>query len=70
MYNDDGLTRMLEEADNRIVCHVSHMIEKGRELNPELNEGQGITNVKVRTVNTGVIVILLTFMHQFLLLYW
>ena len=27
MYEDDNLT--LEEADNRIVCHISHMIEKG-----------------------------------------
>ena len=27
MYNDDGLT--FEEADNRIICHLWHMIRNG-----------------------------------------
>ena len=43
-----------EEADNRIVIHIADMIR---------NE---ITIIKLRTVDTDVIVILLTFMPQFL----
>lgn len=52
MYKDDGLT--LEEADNRMVCHVCHMIDNG------------ILNIKIRTVDSDVIVILAAFMEQFL----
>ena len=51
MYKDDNLT--LEEADNRIVCHISHMIHGG------------ISDILIRTVDTDVIIILLAFMAQF-----
>ena len=55
LYNDDGLT--LEEADNRILCHISHMVENG------------LLNIKVRSVDTDVIIILLiAYMKQFILI--
>ena len=44
----------LEEADNRIVCHIIDMIKCG------------FSQVTVRTADSGVIVILLAFMPQFL----
>ena len=43
-----------EEADNRMVIHIRHMLEKG------------ICNIKVRTLDTDVIVILLSFMYEFI----
>ena len=43
-----------EEADNRIVIHIADMIRND------------ITKIKLRTVDTDVIVILLAFMPQFL----
>ena len=52
-YTDDNLT--LEEADNRIICHIRHMIKV------DLN----LTSIKVRSADTDVIVILLAFMPQF-----
>ena len=51
MYEDDGLT--LEEADNRMICHISHMIDSG------------MSRIAVRTADTDVIFILLGFMSQF-----
>ena len=42
-----------EEADNRMVIHIKDMLEKD------------IANIKLRTVDTDVIVILLSFMPQF-----
>ncbi len=39
-----------EEADNRMVIHIKDMLEKG------------INNIKVQTLDTDVIVILLSFM--------
>ena len=47
----DGLH---EEADNRIIIHIADMIRND------------ITKIKLRTVDTEVIVILLAFMPQFL----
>ena len=52
MYTDDKLT--LEEADNRIICHIGHMIK-----------ADNLTSIKVRSADTDVIVILLEFMPQF-----
>ena len=52
MYTDDNLT--LEEADNRIICHIGHMIK-----------ADNLTSIKVRSADTDVIVILLAFMPQF-----
>ena len=45
---------MLEEADNRIICHVMDMLNKG------------IKSVTVRTVDSDVVVILLGFTTKFL----
>ena len=53
MYTDDNLT--LEEADNRIICHIGHMIKAADNL----------ISIKVRSADTDVIVILLEFMPQF-----
>ena len=44
----------LEEADNRIICHIGHMIK-----------ADNLTSIKVRSADTDVIVILLAFMPQF-----
>ena len=52
MYTDDNLT--LEEADNRIICHIGHMIK-----------ADNLISIKVRSADTDVIVILLEFMPQF-----
>ena len=54
MYTDDNLT--LEEADNRIICHIRHMIK-----------ADNLTSIKVRSADadTDVIIILLAFMPQF-----
>ena len=40
----------LKEADNQIICHIGHMIK---------------VDIKVRSADTDVIVILLEFMPQF-----
>ena len=45
---------MLEEADNRIICHVMDMLNKG------------IKSITVRTVDSDVVVILLGFTTKFL----
>ena len=42
-----------EEADNRMVIHIKDMLEKD------------IANIKLRTVDTDVIVLLLSFLPQF-----
>ena len=52
MYTDENLT--LEEADNRIICHIGHMIK-----------ADILISIKVRSADTDVIVILLEFMPQF-----
>ena len=44
----------LEEADNRIICHLEEQIKLG------------ITKVMVRTVDSDVIILLLAFMPQFM----
>ena len=44
----------LEEAYNRIICHIGHMIK-----------ADNLISIKVRTADTDVIVILLEFMPQF-----
>ena len=49
MYTDDNLT--LEEADNRIICHIGHMIK-----------ADNLISIKVRSADTDEIVI---FMAQF-----
>ena len=49
IYKGDNLT--LEEADNRIICHIGHMIK-----------ADNLTSIKVRSADTDVIVILLAFM--------
>ena len=51
MYTDDNLT--LEEADNRIICHIGHMIK-----------ADNLISIKARSADTDVIVILLEFMPQ------
>ena len=51
MYTDDNLT--LEEADNRINCHIGHMIKT-----------DNLTSIKVRSTDTDVIVILLVFLPK------
>ena len=43
-----------EEADNRMIIHINHMLKKG------------ISSITVRTLDTDVIVILLSFMVQFI----
>ena len=53
MYTNDNLT--LEEADNRIICHIGHNLIKAYHL----------ISIKVRSADTDVIVILLEFMPQF-----
>ena len=50
----DNIIDMLEEADNRLVCHIIHLIKTGP------------NTVVVRTVDSDVIVILVGFMTQFL----
>ena len=45
---------VLEEADNRIVCHVNDLIQNG------------FSNILVKTGDSDVIVILLGFMKQFM----
>ena len=62
VYTNDGekivytpdMASVLEEADNRIVCHVADLIENG------------ISRISVTTGDSDVIVILLGFMQQFL----
>ena len=44
----------LEEADNRIMCHIRDMVQ------------QGISCVIVRTADSDIVVILISFMKQFL----
>ena len=46
MYTDDILT--LEEADNRIICHIGHMIN-----------ADNMTSIKFKPADTDVTVILL-----------
>ena len=55
MYTDDNLT--LEEADNRIICHIGHMIK-----------ADNLISIKVRSADTDVVAILLEFLPQFKLL--
>ena len=43
-----------EEADNRMIIHINHMLKNG------------ISSITVRTLDTDVIVILLSFMVQFI----
>ena len=50
-YTDDNLT--LEEADNRIICHIGPMMK-----------ADYLTSIKVKSADTDVIVILLAFMPQ------
>ena len=52
MYTNDNLT--LEEADNRVICHIGHMIK-----------ADNLISIKVRSADTDVIVILLELMSQF-----
>ena len=49
MYTDDNLT-----LDNRIICHIGHMIK-----------ADNLISIKVRLADTDMIVILLEFMPQF-----
>ena len=53
IYTPD-MIEVLEEADNRIVCHLKDML------------ASGITKISVKTKDTDVIVILLGFISQFL----
>ena len=48
------MLEVLEEADNRIVCHIKDMLECG------------ISRISIRTVDSDVVVILLRFMSRFL----
>ena len=48
------MIQVLEEADNRIVCHVNDAIRNG------------FSNILVQTGDTDVILILMGFMEQFL----
>ena len=50
-----GLIEVLEEADNRIICHIHDMISSG------------ISNICVRTGDSDVVVILLGFMSNLLI---
>ena len=52
MYTNDNLT--LEEADNRIICHIRHM-----------TKADNLIGIKVRSAGTDVIVIFLEFMPKF-----
>ena len=62
VYTDEGdkiiyapdMIEVLEEADNRIVCHVNDLIQNG------------YSKVLVKTGDTDVIVILLQFMKEFM----
>ena len=48
------MNSVLEEADNRIVCHISNIISKGYQ------------KITVHTVDSGVVVVLLGFMSEFM----
>ena len=52
IYTPDMLN-VLEEADNRIVCHIKDMLESG------------ISRISVKTVDSDVVVILLSFVSTF-----
>ena len=53
MYTPNMIS-VLEEANNRIVCHINDLLENG------------FSKISVKTCDTDVIVILLGFMEQFL----
>ena len=52
IYTPD-LISVLEEADNRIVCHIQDILQKG------------YSNISIRTANCDGVVILLGFLGQF-----
>ena len=54
IYDSGVVNSVLEEADNRIVCHISDIIPKG------------YSKIMVHTVDSDVVVILLGFMSEFM----
>ena len=54
IYNSGVVNSVLEEADNRIVCHISYIISKGYQ------------KITVHTVDSDVVVVLLGFMSEFM----
>ena len=54
VYDSNVVNSVLEEADNRIVCHISDIISKG------------YSKIIDRTVDSDVVVILLGFMSEFM----
>ena len=54
VYDSNVVNSVLEEADNRIVCHVSDIISKG------------YSKIMLHTADSDVVVILLGFMSEFM----
>ena len=53
IYNPAMMNSVLEEADNRIVCHIFDMVQN-----------HNVSHISIRTADSDVIVIILGFMQQ------